>query len=318
MISHRYRCIYVNQPKCAGTSVLDWFIAHGGGRHSFRPYWYRGTLPERIPQVARLLEFYPGYFTFTFLRNPYRRFLSLHRHANRYAAIRAARIPDHPSSNGTLREFAELCAELLADTGDLWGAQAGAFFGDRAKRRYGPLGIALRHLEFVFNHVRPQTHFLPDCNPERLFGLKRRSPAPLHFIGTVETIDADFGQVQAALGLPRLALPRHNASGGTPPRYDDATRRMVGELYAADLAFTGCASEDAPAAPPGAGRAPGRPVAPVRPGAAALLPPGAAALLPRAAHALVSLEIGLEHRLFCNPLLRRPLAPLARRLRRLA
>ena len=85
---------------------------------------------------------------------------------------------------------------------------------------------------------------------------------------------------------------------------------MVGELYAADLAFTCCASEDAPGAPLCAGRAPGRPVAPMR--------PGAAALLPRAAHALVSLEIGLEHRLFCNPLLRRSVAPLARRLRRLA
>ena len=37
MISHRYRCIYVKQPKCAGTSVRDWFIAHGGGRHSSAP-----------------------------------------------------------------------------------------------------------------------------------------------------------------------------------------------------------------------------------------------------------------------------------------
>ena len=307
MISHRYRCIYVKQPKCAGTSVLDWFIAHGGGRHSFRPYWYRGTLPERIQRVTRSTDLYPGYFTFTFLRNPYRRFLSLYRQANRYAATRAARIPDHPASYGTLREFAELCAELLADTGNLWGAQAGAFFGDRAKRRYGPLGIALRHLGIVFGHARPQTHFLPECNPERLFGLKRRCPGPLDFIGTVETIDADFGRVQEALGLPRLALPRHNASGGTPPRYDEATRRMVGELYAADLALTGCANEDAPAAPPCARRAPGRPVAPER--------PGAASLLPRAAYTLGSVEIGLERRLFCNPLLRRSVAPLARRLR---
>ena len=310
MISHRYRCIYVKQPKCAGTSVLHWFIAHGGGRHSFRPYWYRGTLPERIPRVAHLLDLYPGYFTFTFLRNPYRRFLSLYRHASRHAAIRAARIPGHPAGNGTLREFAELCAELLADTGDLWGAHAGAFFRDQAERRYGPLGIRLRHLEFVFNHVRPQTHFLPDCNPERLFGLKRRSPGPLHFIGAVETIDTDFRRIREALGLPRLPLPRQNASGGTPPGYDDATRRLVEELYAADFAFTGCGSMDAPAAPPCSGGVPGQPVSPER--------PGATALLPRAACTLASLEMSLEHRLFYNPRLRRRLAPLARRLRRLA
>ncbi len=85
-------------------------------------------LAERIRQVTRLIDLYPGYFTFTFLRNPYRRFLSLYRHATLHAATRAARIPDHPSSNGTLREFAELCTELLADTGDLWGAHANAFF----------------------------------------------------------------------------------------------------------------------------------------------------------------------------------------------
>ena len=180
----------------------------------------------------------------------------------------------------------------------------------RRSGRYGPLGIPLRHLEWVFNHVRPQTHFLPDCNPERLFGLKRRSPGPLHFIGAVETIDTDFRRIQEALGLPRLPLPRHNASGGTPPGYDDAARRLVEELYAADFAFTGCGSVDAPAAPPCAGGAPSQPVSPER--------PGVTALLPRAACTLASLEIGLEHRLFYNPRLRRRLAPLARRLRRLA
>ena len=310
MISHRYRCIYVHQPKCAGTSVLDWFIARGGGRHSYRPYWYRGTLPERIQQVARLIDLYPGYLTFTFLRNPYVRFVSLYRHANRHAEIRAARIPDHPAETGTLREFTELCAELLADTGDLWGAKAGAFIRDQAERRYGPLGIPLRHLEFVFNHVRPQTIFLPDCNPDWFLGLRRRSPGPLYFIGAVETIDTDFRRIQEALGLPRLPLPRHNASGGTPPCYDDATRRLVEELYAGDLAFTGYGSEDAPAAPPCAGGAPGQPVSPEW--------PGVSTLLPRAASTLVSLEISLEHRLFYNPLLRRRLAPLVRRLRRLA
>ena len=310
VISHRYRCIYVHQPKCAGTSVLDWFLAHGVGRHSYRPWWYRGTLPERIQRVARAMDLYPGYFTFSFVRNPYRRFLSLYRHAARYAELRAAYIPNHPASNGTLREFAQLCAELLADTGDLWGAPATAFFRDNAERRYGPLGIQLRHLEFVFGHARPQTHFLADCNRERLFGLQRRSPAPLDFIGAVESIDADFRRVQEALGLPRLSLPRHNASTGRPPRYDDATRRLVEQLYAADLAFTGCANEDAPAAPPSEARASDPPVSRRR--------PAATALLPRAAYALASLEIGLEHRLYRNPALRRPLTPLGKRLRRRA
>ena len=144
----------------------------------------------------------------------------------------------------------------------------------------------------MFNHARPQTSFLPDCNPERFLGLKRRCPGPLHFIGAVETIDTGFRQIPAALGLPR-----HNASGGTAPHHDGATRRLAEELCDGDFAFTGCDGENAPAAPPWAGGAPGQPVSPER--------PGVTALLPRAAHALTSLEIGLEHRLFYHPPLRR-------------
>ena len=36
VISHRHRCIYVKFPKCASTSVPEWFAAHGGGGPSFR------------------------------------------------------------------------------------------------------------------------------------------------------------------------------------------------------------------------------------------------------------------------------------------
>ena len=278
MIPDRKRCICANLPKCVGTSVLDWFIGHGGARHSFGPYWYRSMLPKRIQRVARPPGSCPGHFTFTFLRNPYRRFLSLYRAAGRDAGIRAARIPDHPASNGTLREFAELCAGPLADTRNLRVAPATAFFRGSADRRYGPPGNPLRHPEFVFGHARPQTHFPPDCKPERLFGLKRGSPGPLQFVGAVEIVDTDFRQVQEALGLPRLPLPRRNASSGTPPR---------------------CA-----------GRGPGQPVSQERPGGTAL--PSRAACTP------ASPEIGMEHRLFCNPVPPRRLAPPPRPLRGLA
>ena len=310
MIPDRKRCICANLPKCVATSVLDWFIGHGGARRSFGPYWYRSMLPKRIQRVARPPGSYPDHFTFTFLRNPYRRFLSLYRAAGRYAEIRAAPIPNHPASNGTFREFAELCAGLLADTRNLRGAPATAFFRGSADRRYGPPGNPLRHPEFVFGHARPQTHFPPDCNPEPLFGLKRGSPGPLQFIGAVEIVDTDFRQVQEALGLPRLPLPRRNASSGTPPGYGDATCLLVEGLYGADLAFTGCGSEGPRPAPRCAGRGPGQPVSQER--------PGGTALLSRTACTPASPEIGMEHRLFCNPVPPRRLAPPARPLRRQA
>ena len=58
VISHRHRCIFVKVPKCASTSMREWFIAHAAGRHSFRPFWYPGALTERMQALARALDLY--------------------------------------------------------------------------------------------------------------------------------------------------------------------------------------------------------------------------------------------------------------------
>ena len=86
--SHRHRCIYVKVPKCASTSVLEWFAAHGGGYPSFRPPWHGGPMSRRLPGTAHAMNLYPDYFTFTFLRNPYERFVSLWLHLRRVARAR--------------------------------------------------------------------------------------------------------------------------------------------------------------------------------------------------------------------------------------
>ena len=103
-------------------------------------------------------------------------------------------------------------------------------------------------LGFTFTHARRQVDFLPDRNPERLFGVQRTHPAPVDFIGAVETIDADFARLRERIGLPAVPLLHRNATADAQApavRCDPATRRLVEQLYAADLAFTGCTSEDA-------------------------------------------------------------------------
>ena len=315
MISHRYRCIFVRVPKCASTSVRDWFILHAAGHHSFRPFWYSGTLAERMQILAHALQLYPGYLTFSFVRNPYRRFLSIYRNANRIAANRAARMPGHPDRLGTLDQYARLVAELLDDSGALWGPRATAWFLENAQRRYGPLGIPLYALGFTFTHGRPQVDFLPDCQPERLFGVTRPHAAPLDFIGAVETIDADFARLRERLGLPSVPLLRSNAAPdpqSASVRHDPATRRLVEQLYAADLAFTGCVSEDAPATPPGESLPP---VQGLPPRTALPAPPGLKTRLRRARYAVATLEMGIEDRLYRIPALRKRLRPLVRRAR---
>ena len=248
MISHRHRCIYVKIPKCAGTSVLDWFVAHGRGRHSFRPYWYGGLLSERIQGVTEAMNLYPDYVTFSFVRDPYERFVSTWLYLRRVAQAQSGHRGSECTEFGTLREFAELCGEVLGEFRPRWGREAREFFRANAEREYGPRRIRLKHLGFVTGHARPQTDFLPDCNPERLFGVRRVDAAPLGFIGAVETIDEDFARLARMLGLPGAALPARNASGPGAgsgrnahyaAHYDPVTRRLVEEIYGADLAFTG-------------------------------------------------------------------------------
>lgn len=309
MISHRHRCIYVKVPKCASTSILDWFTDRGGW-HSYRPYWYGGLLAERARDLGRLINLYPDYFTFAFVRNPYARFVSLWRHARRVAAARTRLSPERPGPEryGSLGEFGELCRELHADFRDRWGCDARDFFRAHAGRKYGPAGIELRYLRFVVSHMPPQTDFLPDCNPERLFGVRRVNADPLSFIGTVETMDVDFGRLAATLGLPGDRLPVRNASGrdggrGYADYYDAAARRLVEDLYADDLAFTGCTFDG------------------VRPGAVTQVPRAGAVprgtrrrsprtLPARAWRRLTALEIMVEERLLRWPAAVRLFRPL--------
>lgn len=311
MISHRHRCIYVKVPKCASTTVLDWFSAHGGGWHSFRPDWYGGLLADRVRDLARAMNLYPDYVTFSFVRNPYDRFVSTWLQARRVAAsqTRFAGAWPPPEKYDSLRDFAELCRELLADFRRRWGRDALEFFRAHAEREYGPARIKLKYLRWVVNHMPPQTDFLPDCNPACLFGVRRVNADPLSFLGSVETIDADFAQLSGMLGLPRRTLPVRNASEEDRDRrsstlYDAATRRLVEEIYADDFAFTGFGF---PAARP-AVAVPALPSAEARTRPARRRTPRT--LPARAWRRLVALEIMAEERLVHSAIARRVFSPV--------
>ena len=319
MISHRHRCIYIKVPKCASSTLRDWFLDHAGGRHSFRPWWYGPPLPERIQAVTRVMNLYPDYATFAFVRDPYERFVSLYLHAARRTANQCAAGRKVPAGYATLAEFAELCRDVLADVRSLWGEPARAFYSANPDRRYGPGRIPLKHLRFEIGHAQPQTEFLPDCNPDTLFGLPRVHCAPLAFIGRVERMQQDFERLRYLLGLPDVALPARNdsgfGSGANRSRryrafYDDRARRLVEDIYAADLRFTGC-TFDGPSPAPFSVPAP-------QPRIATPHPPADKRAgrihrcLSRLRFALRAAEIRFEQRIRAHARLRRALRPLKR------
>ena len=313
MISHRHRCIYVKVPKCASTTLLHWFLEHGKADRSMRPWWYGGLESERFPRVAEALNLYPDYLAFAFVRNPYERFVSIYRSAPFNTDAGVADLRGGLAGRAGIGAFAELCAEVLDDFGPRWGREARDFFRANGEREYGPGRVRLRRLAWLIDHARPQADFLPDCNPGRLFGVPRVGADPLGFIGRVERMEKDFDRLREALGLPGMALARHNvsASGAGPERpwahwYDEAARRRVEALYAADLDFTGDGFDD------------GRRVFPMPAPGPCALPGGGAPRRPVRTRIaglrfrLGALEVGFEAWLRRFPIARRILRPIKR------
>jgi hypothetical protein len=67
MISHEYKCIFVHQAKCAGTTILKTFGLS---------YWSHPDVDFMNAGVRGCNADYPGYFRFSCVRNPYDRFVS--------------------------------------------------------------------------------------------------------------------------------------------------------------------------------------------------------------------------------------------------
>ena len=317
MISHRHRYIYVDVPKCASTSVREWLSTQGEGRPVVKPWWYGGVLSLRAQATARVLNLYPDYFTFSFVRDPHERFVSLYLDASRRFAERLAEGWSAPAGF-RVRDFAELCAELLGDCGDLWGREAQAFFDAHGEREYGPGRIKLRYLGWLAFHAQPQTRFLPDCNAETLLGVRRVNADPLSFIGTVDAFEADLQRVAQILELLAPEAVHRNSSGCGAGRarreryrayFDGDTRRLVEEMYGADLEFTGCRFDDARPA----GIAPGRRTRGQTPRGRRSAG-GVGRILARLRFRLSSLEVRLVERIRRSATLWRLLRPL-RRLR---
>ena len=238
MICHKYRCIYVRIAKTGSTSISHYFIKYLGGRHEEK-LW---TLPLMQGRgLTQIINLFPTYFIFTFVRNPFDRFVSTWSHK-----FDLERVPGKKIQYHSLREYAELATDFFAHS----EAEPGII-----SKRIGPHGV--KFSEFLYwdrAHLRPQKEFLLDYNPDYYFGERRFNNAPCSFIGRYENLEEDFGILLDILGAP-FSYPflSTNISHSRFSKkqkihysryYDKESRRLVQDLYAPDLDALGYEFED--------------------------------------------------------------------------
>lgn len=123
-VSQKYRCIFVHIPKCAGTSIEAALDMHGGiASIGIEPYLNQmensdtlfgaGAQHYTIKDIQQRLEpdVFQGYFKFSFVRNPWDRFVS-------YVAWKAdesGKLKWIRNAEPTLAEFYNVLWRLLCD-----------------------------------------------------------------------------------------------------------------------------------------------------------------------------------------------------------
>jgi hypothetical protein len=210
-ISHVHRTIFVHIPKTAGTSVESVLGMHGEKADiGLRPYFNQQIDREHLygqdlqhmtagdlKQVLQHDGVFDRYFKFSIVRNPWDRLVSVFAWTNQKWA-KGLELTD--------TEFEASVRQLHA-----------MFITARAAKQ--PLRVG--------PHFWPQVHFLVD---------RDRRPL-LDFIARHENLAADWERIREKIGI-QAELPLRMRSHHRPYQsyYSPATRAMVAEIYAEDIA----------------------------------------------------------------------------------
>lgn len=213
-ISHPHRTIFVHIPKTGGTSVEFVLGMHGEKADiGLRPYFNQQLDREHLygqdlqhmtaAALQELLQphgLFEPYFKFSIIRNPWERLVSVFAWSNQKWA-KGQELSDE--------EFETSVRQLHA-----------AFEASRTQ------GQALQ----VAPHFRPQVHFLVDRNRQPL----------VNFIARYENLGEDWARIRQKIGI-QADLPLRMRSHHRPYEsyYSTATRAMVAQIYADDIAAFG-------------------------------------------------------------------------------
>ena len=215
MISHRYRCIFIHIPKCAGTSIevaLGHFEGHtgrGGQDHRsirmIEPITLHSLLSfENIKEILRAVRYkyskkmnpknkyvvtreqYNSYFKFTFIRNPWARAFSWYKNVMRDET--------HKAYYGIVRELS------LTDFLKLYAGKG---------------------------MLKPQLYWIKNFKGE----------ISLDYIGRFERLNDDFQEICEHLNISHITLPHKIKGTGEDYRkyYDEESIDIIRTNYQEEI-----------------------------------------------------------------------------------
>lgn len=188
MIDDKHKFIFIHIPKTGGTSILNFFKSDD--MNSVSSHWRKYDASE-----------YTDYFKFTFVRNPYDKFVSEYEWRNKQKHYHRR----HYDIQGNI-SFKECCNKLLQ----------------------GKLDSMYPQMEKIhlWSQHKLLEHALDSCDD-------------LNYIGRFENLQEDFNIICAKIGIPHRKLPHINKSKRKhyTEYYDDETRQIITDIYAKDIKY---------------------------------------------------------------------------------
>ena len=201
MISHKHKCVFVHIPKTGGTSIEEALPNIGSKWPAHR------DITALLNSVTDDRYDINNYFKFSFVRNPWSRFVSLF---NYFKSPR----------RGRRRLHRECFGRYTQDENKKFKKFANSFNRGKPMVAYGVWDV----------HYKEQWRFIYDNDQQAV-----------DYIGRFETLQDSFNVALDNIGLQHRQLPhlRKTKHKHYTEYYDDETRQIVAEKYAKDIEYFG-------------------------------------------------------------------------------
>lgn len=220
MISHKHKLIFIHIPKTGGSYIEEVLKNQYEAIGWQKAQYHQNCLPValRTEGLAKIINLYPEYKLFTFIRNPF----------DRAASLFSMYVRQRPEAESAFPDFVKC---LLYFYQASWSLNEGTIIFQKFCSQFNnddswwPYQLAYHSME--------QRRFLM-CD-KLFFGIFVNRP--INFIGKYETFKNDFLDMCDILNIPKpnnfvqKNIKRYDAY------YNDPTTKIIKEVYREDLSL---------------------------------------------------------------------------------